>query len=1155
MTSIASESKKNARGDAWIWLILFILIFATRSFGQAVSGNIVGTITDSSGGAVPGAAVVITDLDHGTSYNTKTNPEGNYSQTHLLAGHYQVQVTAAGFAQLTATAIVQVDQTTQVNGRLDVSAATTDVLVTAQAPLLITDRAEVSTTLTSAELEKLPVLDRNVTNLMATVPGSQMSNGQISQAENPQGGIGFNVNGQIAYSNGFDLDGTENHSNILGAPVINPDMDSLQEFKVTTSNYDAEFGNVSGALLQATTKSGTNQLHGSLFEYLRNNKLNAINPFTGTNPPLHWNQFGGSVGGPLKKDKLFGFFDYDGTRRRTGASVRTTVPNAAERNGDLTGFLGQYICADGSASSSPCATPFLVQTTEGNMVPARGGMVFDPTTGDSSGNGRRAISTGGKVNVITPAPGMQKLLGFLPAPNFGAPGQISDNFIGTVTQIFDTNQEVGRVDYNISDKMHFFGRYSIAGFTLSAPGAFGAIAGGPTPGFSAGQATARNQNLSLDFTYTFSPTLITDMRFGAYRYRIRQHANGVGTTPATDAGILGLNLGTADTSGMPAFYVNGNGGFNFGYSLGVNSCNCPLAETNNSFQWVDMWTKLAGNHTVKWGADIHRVQQTRIDSSVHRAGEISFSDSMTGSATVDSLANGSATTGSAMGSYLLGQPNNIGRFLNVGGFYPSLRQSRLFFFVQDGWRVTPKLTVDIGLRYENYLPQVVTKAGSGASFDPNTGEVVVGGFGTAPRNFGVKPYNWGFAPRLGIAYQLQPKTVIRTGFARSFNAAGVGAVFAQNPEVDPPTTTPQQFSAPNSYVTALPTFLTTGTTLPPLPNIGSNGRYPLPDGVGVYFFFDPLNSYRIPLSDAWNFSVQRELASSLTLDVGYVGNIGRHLFLNRNRNQAVPGPGDFNPRRPFFQKFGLTQGIYDVCNCDNSNYNSLQVKLQKRVSRGLDFLVTYTWAKAITNGEGGYGFADNYNVRGDYGPASFDRTHALSVSHNWELPIGKGRRYLSDAGKVADGVLGGWRFSGVSTVYSGQALTPSVSNAPQVNADFNQVRPDLIGNYHVPNPNEAVWFNPAAYISPQQPYRQGTASKGSLRGPGQTVLNLSLSKSFAITESKTLEFRWENFNALNHLNLGNPNTTIDQTGAGGAGTITYAATNLRIMQFGLHFRF
>jgi TonB dependent receptor len=601
---------------------------------------------------------------------------------------------------------------------------------------------------------------------------------------------------------------------------------------------------------------------------------------------------------------------------------------------------------------------------------------------------------------------------------------------------------------------------------------------------------------------------------------------------------------------MPAFYANGNGGFNLGYSLGVNSCNCPLDETENQFQWVSNWTKQSGNHTIEWGADIRRAQQKRIDSSTHRAGEVTFSDSTTGNLDIDTLANGNATTGAGIASFLLGYPASFVQQNTGPGLYPALRQTRLFFFGQDAWRATSKLTITYGLRYENYLPQVAAKPGSAGTFDPSTGEAVVAGFGNVPRNMGVKAYNLGFAPRLGIAYQAAPRWVIRSGYGRSFNAAGVGAVWAQNPEIDPPVQFVQNLNPSNPYSTAIPTFLTTGPPPAAVPAFQS-GRYPLPPGVSVYFFFDPLSSYRIPLSDSWNFSVQHQVVPSLTVEAAYVGNVGRHLFLNLNRNQAVPGPGDFDSRRPFF-KYGDTQAIYSVCNCDNSSYNSLQLKAQKRFSHGLDFLLTYTWSKALDNGEGGYSFANNYDVKADHGPATFDRTHALTLLHNWELPFGKGRKFLNHANKVADAVAGGWRFSGVSTLYSGVAFSPTISNAPSVNADLNFFRPDLIGDASLANPNASLWFNTAAYAAPQQPYRNGNAGKGSLRGPASYVLNLALAKSFLITETKSLELRWENFNALNHVNLALPSTQVDVSGAG---QITSTASPMRQMQLGLHFRF
>jgi hypothetical protein len=1134
-------------------LFLLVLLCAALAFGQAVFGNITGNVTDQAGAAVPNAAVTVRDLDRGVVYKGTSNASGNFTQTHLLPGRYEVRVVVTGFAEFVVNADVQVDSDTRVDAQLQLGQTSTSVTVTGENPLLKVDRADVSNTLTAAELGKLPILDRNITSLLVALPGAGLYSGNSGPAtdENQQRDQQTPVNGQLGYSNGFLLDGTENHSNILGISVIVPNPDALEEFKVTSSNYDAQFGNVSGALMQAATKSGTNEFHGSAFEYLRNDFFNAADPFSGVDPPIRWNQFGGTVGGPIRKNTLFGFFGYQGTRRNLGGTVITTVPTADERSGNLTSLLGNYICADGSTSATGCASPAYVTTTQGTKVPAQGGMVFDPSTGNPDGTGRQAISTNGQVNVITPAPAIQKLLSYIPLPNFGGAGQIYNNYETTVRETSNADQYDGRVDYNIGSKHHIFGRYSLANFLLYGPGAFGVVAGGPSPFGYAGDSPSRNQSLALGYTFTVTPSLIADFRFGYYRYRVHSLPQGYGSTPALDAGLTGLNRGGADTSGMPAFYINGNGGFDFGYALGVNSCNCPLSETENQFQWVSNWTKQAGNHTIEWGVDIRRNQQRRIDSSTHRAGEVSFGDSVTGNAQIDTLANGNASTGAALASFLLGQPSGFVQQFTGPGFYPALRQTRLFGFGQDTWRITPKLTLTFGLRYENYLPQVGAQPGSAATFDPATGEVVVAGIGGVPRNMGIKPYNLGFAPRLGIAYRLFPKTVLRAGYGRSFNGAGVGAVFAQNPEVDPPVQFVQNLTQPNPYTTAIPTFLTSGPPAPPTPPIGSNGRYPLPNGVSVYFYFSPLDSYRIPLSDSWNFTVQHEVTNKLSVEAAYVGNVGRHLFTNPNENQAVPGPGDYGPRRPFY-KFGDTQAIYAVCNCDNSSYNALQIKVQRRVAEGLDFLASYTWSKALDNGEGGYGFSNNYNIKADHGPASFDRTHAFTLMHNWDLPFGRGRRYGSNVSKVVDGIAGGWRFSGVSTVYSGVAFTPTISNAPLVNADFNYYHPDIIGNPHVANPNANLWFNPAAYTAPQQPYRNGDAGKGTLRGPDSIVLNLALAKVFMITERKTFELRWENFNALNHVNLGLPNSTVDVSGAG---QITSTASPMRQMQLGLHFRF
>jgi carboxypeptidase family protein/TonB-dependent receptor-like protein len=1137
--------------------LAFLFLAACRvSMGQAVYGNIIGTVSDPSGALVPNATVLIEDTDRGIAYQTATNASGNYEQTHLLAGHYKIKITASGFGPFEATAEVQIDASTRVDAQLGLQQSSTKVEVTSETPLLKVDRADVSTTLSTGELSSLPILNRNLTQMLLVTPGTQLNDWQHASSENPQGGYQIDVNGQQFTSNGFLLDGTENNSAILGIAVINPNLDSLQEFKVTTSNYDASFGSVAGALLQATTKSGTNTYHGSAFEYLRNDAFNAANWAAQQDLPLRWNQFGGSFGGPIFKNKLFFFADYQGLRRRRSESAITTVPTQAERNGDLRGLLGDYICAGGTTSPTPCANPApAVTTTEGTSVPARNGMIFDPSTGNPDGTGRRAISSGGQVNVLASVPSaVTNILNFLPLPNTGA-GAIANNYLATGGESFNSDQGDGRIDYNFSDVLHFFGRYTIADFSKFAPGAFGAIAGGPALNLInfAGTSLARNQSLALGATYTFSPTLITDFRFGFYRYRVRVQPNGVGTTPAADAGFPGLNLGTPETSGMPAFYVNGSGGFDFGYALGVNQCNCPLKETENHFQWVNNWTKTRADHTFSWGIDFRRAQQQRVPSDSHRSGEISFNNGVTGSADID---NEGGSSGAALASFLLAQPSGFARYFTGLGFYPGLRQTRLFLYGQDSWRVTRKLTVNLGLRYENYLPQTAAKPGGAGSFDPNTGEVLVAGVGSVPLNMGVQAYNLGFAPRLGIAYQLQERTVVRAGYGRSFSPAGLGAVFGQAPDYDPPITIPQQVPQANNYA---PLFsLLSGPPSPPNPTIGSNGRYPLPNTLNVFYFFDPPSSYRIPLADSWNLAVQHGFTSTLTAEIAYVGNVGRHLFMNPNVNQAALDPNcvadgtcnDFDARRRF-NNFGLDQAIFQTCNCDNSDYHALQAKVQQRLARGLDFLVSYTWGKAMADTETGGAFSNNLNWTQDRGPANFDRTQALTVSHLWELPYGRGRRWGADSSRALDLLLGGWNFTGITTVESGLPFTVTVSNAPNVFADLNSVRPDPAGNPHVSNPDATLWFNPGAFMEPQGIGRNGLVSHNSLRGPGFYEFDLGLGKTFTITEGKTVEFKWENFNATNHVNLGNPNAVVDQQGAG---QITSAA-DMRQMQFGLHFRF
>ncbi len=1120
-----------------------VLLVPLAGRAQAVFGSVTGTVVDSTGATIPQATLLIHDVDRGTDYRLQSNERGEFTQGQLLAGHYRVDVTAAGFGTFSSAVEVHVDTAVKLDAKLEVGAQTTAVEVTDQEALLETDRAEISTQLSTNEIANLPTINRNTTSLALTSPGTRTTSFQHSAAENPQGGIQFSANGQQFFTNGFLLDGTENNSAVLGIAVINPNIDSLQEMKITTSNYEAQFGSVAGALLQATTKSGTNSFHGSAFEYLRNNYFDAQNPFAPGVNALHWNQFGGSVGGPLWKDRLFFFGDYQGTRQTTGMPRITTVPTAAERAGDLSVLLGPEIT--GAAS---------VQTTEGNFVTPREGMVFDPTTGKADGTGRRAVAHNGQLNVLPSVPeSMTKLLAYLPLPNLAGPSPIVNNYVGSGKQVFNDDQEDGRIDYALNPAIRIFGRYTLSDFVNNAPGVFGALAGGPSLGGAnfAGASTTRNQSLALGYTQTFNPSLVTEFRFGYYRYRVRVEPGGTGATPATDVGLPGLNLGDTATSGMPAFSIGGNGGFQFGYSLGINSCNCPLAETENHFQWVNNWTKTLGTHSIGWGADIRRAQQQRIPSDSHRSGELNFDTATTGSYEADLAGNKAGqTTGASMASLLFGVPDYFGRYFTGSGLHAGLRQTRLFFYAQDQWRATPRLTLNYGLRYENYRPQTSASPGGAGSFDPATGEVLVAGVGSVSSSMNVQPYNRGFSPRLGLAYQVSDRTVIRAGYGSSFTPAGLGAVFGQAPDYDPPVILPQQLVANTSYSSVYDLY--TGPPVPTVPAAAASGRFPLPDGISVYYFFEAPNTFHVPSVQFWNAAIQRQLTSTISIDAAYVGNVGRHIFVNANINQAVPGPGDENARKRFFPSFGLTQGIYSTCNCDSANYNGLQLKFEQKSAHGLDLMVNYTYAKALDSTELG-GVADNnLDYHADYGPASFNRKHSLVVSNVWKLPFGRGQRFGAHLNKVEDLALGGWEFNGISTLYSGAPFGVNVGNAPLLSANFNGVRPDRVGNPNVAHPNRNMWFNPAAYVAPRAQYRDGTESRNSLVGPREFLMNLSLAKVFTITEGKTLQFRWENFNALNHVNLGTPGNYVDSDGAG---QITYIATNMRQMQFGLHLRF
>src|SRR6201996_6125912 len=555
-----------------------------RAHAQAVYGSIAGTVTDSSGAPIPNATVTVTSVERNTSTSVTTNDSGNYNQSHLIIGHYNVRVEAQGFnVEVQQGVELAVDTVSTVDFHLKPGKVEETVNVTGEAPLLKTERTDVATTLSAAQVQDLPTFGRNFTELLLQTPGAVQFNWNDTSTENPQGGIAVNVNGQMFVGVGGQIDGTDNRDMMYGNMIIVPNLDSVVEAKITSSNYDAEFGSASAAVVTTSTKSGTNSFHGTAFLYRRNDLFQARDPFTQSTPdPVTgrllpaslWDQFGGSIGGPSKKNKIFYFGDYQGTRAKDGGSATSVVPTAAERTGDFSAWLqgpNPQVIYNPYDANGNIIDPSLRQPFPGNVIPQK--------------------------YLSTPA---MNLLKYVPLPNIPNTAPGINNYAGGGHDVFHGDATNVRIDYFASTKLTMFERYTFTQFLKSAPGLFGALAGGPQLnqiGYT-GSGSTRPQSNALGFNYSVKPAILTDFRFGWYRQRIFVSPLVDGDF-ATEAGAPGLNIPTDPTTlNMPNFNLNGQGGFQFGSSL-YNNCNCPLTEKMQQYQFINNWTFVKGNHTIK----------------------------------------------------------------------------------------------------------------------------------------------------------------------------------------------------------------------------------------------------------------------------------------------------------------------------------------------------------------------------------------------------------------------------------------------------------------------------------------------------------------------------------------------------------------------------
>jgi carboxypeptidase family protein len=1169
----------------WVAMAVFAvcaLAGTQLASGQAVYGSVFGTVTDSTGAVVPNATITVTDVAKGTSVTGQSNESGEYRVQHLIPDTYTVSAEAQGFNKVTTeNVIVYADTAPKVDVTLTVGSVSNSVTVTSAAPLLQTEHVDVNVILNERAVETLPNFNRNFTAFELLTPGTSYIGWNVGEAQNPQRSQQIEVDGQLPFATGYELDGTDNQDPVIGIAVINPNLDAVSEMKVTSQNYDAEFGKAVAGLVTAQTRSGSNSFHGSAFEYWRSDVLQARDPFTEFAPDplthrfipgtLH-NQFGGSVGGPVIKNKLFFFGDYQGLRERTGLATLTTVPTDLAKSSCTSGGdcnLSDYLAAP----------------------PAGAGIqIYDPASNETSLTGRTPF-TGNIIPVGRLSQAAVNFFKLLPRPNVTGAG-IVNNYLASGSGPFKTNQLDARIDDQLSEKLHVFGRYTYFNSDLSGAPFFGAAGGqGFGNGGFAGTDTARDQSVAAGGDYVLSPHWLTDFRFGYYRIHLNEQGPDFNKPLGNELGIPNANVGDlALNGGLPQFNIenasNGtNGGGNLEYGTSANQ----FLQTQSQFQFVNNWSHLVGNHNFRFGGDgrygLNHI--VGLDNNNVRSGNFHFAALRTGSDT---------SPGLGFATFLLGDTTSFQR-TQTQNTNAQERQKRIFSYVQDQWRLTNKFTLTYGIRWEIYFPETVNGKGQGGLLDLNTGNIRIAGYGPYGTNLNVENRYTNLAPRIGFAYQVFPKTVVRAGYGRVYGQGWSGNTYGEVLTFSFPTQVSQNL---NPVTNAAAVFNLAqgppGFTFAPIP---ADGNYPLPDGVGVPT--RPL-FVRLPTLDAWNLAIQQEITPTMSLQIAYVGSHGIHNMFDSS-NQASPNtqtiagfnncsatppftgshctPQDIDPitslpytqndRRPYFNgsaqllgvgfghPFGWTQDLRYNANQATSSYNALQVRVDKRFSGGLQFLSHFTWSKALTH-ESYYFFID---PRVGFGPSYYNRPKAFVFAGNYDLPFGKGKMFAANSSRWVDRLIGGFSLNGTFTWQDGLPWTPGYQDGGQDNDVIGflnktgQAVHTSVGSLNKIT-HKVQFFTPVPFVlggnncgaaqnqpcpTSFGPYSRapfgtfGNLGRDSVLGPGYINTDLSVTKSVSVTEQLKLQFRADFFNLFNHVNLGQPDSCVDCQD-GSAGTIS-----------------
>jgi hypothetical protein len=1129
-----------------ILALLALGLMCSSAIAQTSTGTILGTVTDPSGSGIPNTQVTVINDSTQLRSEVVTNDQGDFTAPLLPPGKYTLRFVAQGFSSLERTGIqLNIQQQARVDVSLNVGAVSESVSVSADAALVEATTSSVGKVVNNKTILELPLNTRNVYSLVNLTPGAA---GNIGNAHN---GVSFSING--ARGGTFDvlIDGSSaafpTVNGFTGVSVF-PPVDAVGEFKLQAQNFPAEFGRSMTAVLNLVYKSGGNEFHGSAFEFLRNSVLDANNFFNNQRgidlASFKRNQFGGQFSGPIVKNKLFFLVGYEGLRERSFGERLTTVPTALQRQGDF---------SQTRASATQTIT------------------IFDPATTRPNPNGSGSIRDPFPGNVIPPNridPVARNVLAFFPQPNLpGDPGTGLNNFYGSGTNRFDTNNFDTKVDYNLSDTQKLFGRFSYRRFFSGPPQFFpGEL------GIAEGRINNNDygRNAVVDYTNTLSPSTLLNLRASFARNRFVFDNQGLDFVPSS----LGLprDLDTAvDRLMFPRFDISSQ------TSLGGGD---HRQSGFNQYGLSGSLSKVISKHSIKFG---YEGRMLRINVwEARAAGTFQFTAGMTQGPNPNQA---SSTAGFGFASFLLGTGSG-------GNFYQNWKNvaAQSFynaFYIQDDYRITRKLTLNLGVRYDFDTPRT-ERFDRMSWFDPTLPSPlanVVPGLTGGLRFVGADgndrtQYNGDFnniAPRLGLAYQLNDKTAIRAGFAQLY---GPSTLAAQG------TVGPYGFRVETPWVATLDGI----TPLNRLSNPFPGGFRPVPGAsqgalTAIGSNIDaPLSNTNTPYTLQYNLTVQRELPGAVVLEVAYVGNRGRqlsrggeggfslnqvdpqYLSLGNQLNQLVPNPFFGQPgvggilanpqvsRAQLLRPYPQFGAIYPIFSQGaTSDYNSLQVSFSKRYSWGIQFDGNYVWSKTLDTGTS---YQDSYNVLGSRSVSSVDTPHRLVFSGLFEIPFGRGRRFGTDMSRVLDVIAGGWQVNTFWTLQSGAPLGIGATNsaglfteAIRANTNGQKAKRDVDARDRLD-----LWFDRTVFSQPA-PFTLGNLSPliADLRNHHVNNVDLSVFKQFTVTERIRLQFRAEAFNAFNRVRFASPNTNVN-AGAN-FGRVTTQANDPRQLQFGLKLLF